>query len=175
MSVLNIITTPNEILYRKARPVSDYGKSFQELVDNMIETMRDAPGVGLAGPQIGISQRVIVVEYDDEEDEEAPKKLFTLANPEVSRTSKETLIGMEGCLSIPGITGEVERPESITVKGQNRFGQNMKVKANGWLARIFLHEIDHLNGKLFTDDDRAGDNVFQIVPEDEELENQESS
>jgi peptide deformylase len=172
MSLLKIITVPNEILKRKAKPVTDFGKSFQQLVDDMIETVRDAPGVGLAGPQVGKLLRVIIVEYgdEDEEDEDAPPKLFIMTNPDVTRTSEETTIAMEGCLSIPGITGEVERPESITIKGQNRFGQVMKVKPKGWLARIFLHEIDHLNGKLFTDDDRAGDNVYQITDEEDEIE-----
>lgn len=170
MTILKIVTVPNDILKRKARPVTDFGESFQRLVDNMVETVREAPGVGLAAPQINELQRLIIVEYGSEEDEEIPAKLYAMVNPEVTRTSKELVIGMEGCLSIPGLTGEVERPYSITVKGQNRFGQNMKLKPKGWLARIFLHEIDHLNGKLFTDDDRAGENVFQIVDEPDEIE-----
>ncbi len=151
MEVLNIVTIPEPVLRRKARKVTDFGPELQELIDNMVETMRQAPGVGLAAPQVDVSQRVIVVEYGDDEDEEAPKKLFTLVNPEIARASTETEMGIEGCLSVPNFIGEVERPYSIIVKGQSRRGQPVKVKAEGWLARIFQHEIDHLDGVLFTD------------------------
>jgi peptide deformylase len=113
--------------------------------------MREAPGVGLAAPQVDSPLRVIVIEFGDEENEEAPPKLYTMVNPEIVRVSDETVVGTEGCLSVPGFIGDVERMEQITVKGQNRHGQPMRVKANGWLARIFQHEIDHLNGVLFTD------------------------
>ncbi len=151
MAVLEIITVPNKVLTRKARKVTEFGPEFQQLVDNMVETMRQAPGVGLAGPQVNVLQRVITVEYGDEEDETVPLKLYTLVNPEIVRTSQETVKGIEGCLSIPDFVGEVERSVAVTVKGQNRYGQPMKIKANGWLARIFQHEIDHLEGVLFTD------------------------
>ena len=118
----------------------------------MVETMREAPGVGLAAPQIGLSDRIIVIEYPlDDTKEDAPKKLFTMLNPEIKEMSEETELGVEGCLSVPGLHGEVERSLAVTVKGLNRHGQPMKVKAKGWLARIFQHEIDHLNGVLFTD------------------------
>jgi peptide deformylase len=117
----------------------------------MVETMREAPGVGLAAPQVNESIRLIVVEYGDEADEEIPPKLYILANPEITRFSEDTLVGTEGCLSIPGIQGEVERSEAVTVKGLNRHGRPMTVKAKGWLARIFQHEIDHLDGILFVD------------------------
>jgi len=151
MSVLEITKVPAEILTRKAKPVSDFGDELQTLIDDMVETMRDAPGVGLAGPQVNQSRRVIVVEFGDEEDEEVPPQLYTLVNPEISKMSKETVVGTEGCLSIPELVGDVERAESITIKAQTRHGQVTKLKASGWLARIFQHEIDHLNGVLFTD------------------------
>jgi peptide deformylase len=133
----------------------------------MIETMRQAPGVGLAAPQVNVSQRILVVEYGEEPDEDedpkpAPKKLYALINPEISRASKETEIANEGCLSIPGIVGDVERSLSVTVLGQNRHGQPVKIKASGWLARIFQHEIDHLNGVLFID---RAEKVFQLQEE----------
>jgi peptide deformylase len=151
MTLRNIVFTPEPVLRRKARPVTRFDANLQTLIDDMIETMRAAPGVGLAAPQVNVSERLIVVEFGDEEDETVPPKLYVLINPEVSRTSAETEVGTEGCLSIPGFIGDVERASAVTVKGKNRHGQPMTVKAQGWLARIFQHEIDHLNGVLFTD------------------------
>ena len=151
MAILDIVTLPQVVLRKKARKVGEFGPDLQTLIDDMIATMRQAPGVGLAAPQVGESTRLIVVEYGDEENDEIPPKLYVIANPEITRASSETVLGTEGCLSIPGIQGDVERIESITVKGLNRYGQPMTVKANGWLARIFQHEIDHLDGVLFVD------------------------
>ncbi|MBN2385790.1 MAG: peptide deformylase [Anaerolineales bacterium] len=157
MSIRSITTLPAPVLRRKARPVTRFDADLQTLVDDMVETMRAAPGVGLAAPQVGVSERVIVVEYAEDEDEneeqveEAPKKLFVMINPEIKKVSAETELALEACLSIPGLQGEVERSLEITIKGQNRRGQVMKVKARGWLARIFQHEIDHLDGILYTD------------------------
>jgi peptide deformylase len=151
MAIREIVTLPQPVLRHKARKVSDFGPELQNLVDDMIETMRQAPGVGLAAPQVDEPSRLIVVEYGDEEDEETPAKLYVMANPEITRASQETLLGTEGCLSIPGVQGEVERLAAVTVKGLNRHGKPMAVKAKGWLARIFQHEIDHLDGILFVD------------------------
>lgn len=151
MALRDIVTLPNPILRRKARKVTDFGPELQTLIDDMIETMRQAPGVGLAAPQVDLSQQLIVVEFGDEEDETVPPKTYVLANPEIVKLSKETVKGVEGCLSIPGIVGEVERAEIAFIKGLNRRGQPVKIKAKGWLARIFQHEIDHLNGVMFVD------------------------
>jgi peptide deformylase len=151
MALREIVTIPDDILRRKARQINDFGPALQRLIDDMVETMRDAPGVGLAAPQVAEQQRVIVVEFGDEEDEEAPAKLYTVVNPEITRASQETELGDEGCLSIPGFLGEVERSQTVTVKGFSRHGQPMRIKAKGWLARIFQHEIDHLDGILFID------------------------
>jgi peptide deformylase len=151
MAIREIVTLPNPTLRRKAHKVSDFGPDLQELIDDMVETMRVAPGVGLAAPQVNVSQRVIVVEFGDEEDESAPKKLFMVVNPEITRSSRELVKGTEGCLSIPDIVGEVERSVTVTVKGLNRHGRPLKIKAKGWLARIFQHEVDHTNGVLFVD------------------------
>jgi peptide deformylase len=155
MALRKIITLPDTVLRRKARAVTKFDKDLHTLIDDMVETMREAPGVGLAAPQIGLSERIIVIEYferpEDEEKEDAPKKVWAVLNPEIIKYSEETLIGVEGCLSIPGLVGEVERHSSIQVKGLNRHGKPMKIKAEGWLARIFQHEIDHLNGVLFPD------------------------
>ena len=110
MSLRQIVTLPDPVLRRKARPVTTFDTELQTLIDDMIETMREAPGVGLAAPQVGVSDRVIVVEYaEDEEDENAPKKLFVMVNPEIKSLSEETEEGIEGCLSVPGWQGDVER------------------------------------------------------------------
>ena len=151
MTVREIVFIPDPVLRRKARKITTIDKELQTLIDDMIETMREAPGVGLAAPQVGISQRLIVVEYGSDEDEEAPKKLFVLINPEISETSEEMEEGVEACLSIPRMMGEVERHQRIVVRGLNRHGKPIKIKLRGWLARIFQHEIDHLEGVLFTD------------------------
>jgi peptide deformylase len=169
MAVREIVTLPQGILRRKAHKVTDFGPDFQTLADDMVETMRVAPGVGLAAPQVGESQRLIVVEYGEEEDEELPPKLYVLVNPEITRMSGEMVEGTEGCLSIPGVQGEVERFTAVTVKGLNRHGRPMTVKARGWLARIFQHEIDHLDGILFVDRAtklwQAEEHQGQVVPE----------
>jgi len=164
MALLEIITLPNPILRRKAHKVTEFGKEFKTLVEDMIETMRDAPGVGLAAPQVAVPLRLIVVEYGDDEDEEVPKKLFVVANPEIIEKSEEMALGIEGCLSVPDLIGEVERHESITVKGLNRHGMPLKIKASGWLARIFQHEIDHVEGIVYTD---LTDKIWKPTAEDE--------
>jgi peptide deformylase len=151
MALREIVTIPEPVLRKKARKVTDFGPELQTLIDDMVETMREAPGVGLAAPQVASPLRVIVVEFGDEENEEVPPKLYTMVNPEIVRVSEDMVVGTEGCLSIPGFVGDVERLDQVTVKGQNRHGKPMRVKASGWLARIFQHEIDHLNGVLFTD------------------------
>jgi len=162
MALLPIVTVPELVLRRKARKVTDFGPDLQKLLDDMVETMRAAPGVGLAAPQVGVPLRAIVVEFGDEEDESVPPKLFMVLNPEITRTSQEKVKGAEGCLSIPGYAGDVERFEAVTVRGQNRHGQPLRLKAEGWLARIFQHETDHLDGVLFTD---RAERVWKIEDE----------
>ncbi len=169
MSLREIVTLPNPILRRKARPVTDFGPALQTLVDDMIETMRQAPGVGLAAPQVGVSERVIVVEYpEDEEREDAPKKLYVVVNPEIKEISRETEMGIEGCLSLPGLLGEVERALAVTVRGRTRRGQPIKIKAKGWMARIFQHEIDHIEGIVYTD---RATKVWKPAPDEPALDN----
>jgi len=173
MALRTIVTLPDPVLRRKARPITKFDGNLKILIDDMIETMRDAPGVGLAAPQVGISDRLIVVEYgEDEEDEngeiiEMPKKLYVLINPEIVKVSEEKEMGVEGCLSIPGLVGEVERYSAIQIKGLNRRGQPTKVKAEGWLARIFQHEIDHLDGIVYPD--RATKVWKPAVDEEEDM------
>jgi len=165
MAFRKIATLPDPVLRRKARPITKFDGNLRTLIDDMVDTMRDAPGVGLAAPQVGISDRLIVVEYaespphfaedekveEGEEPREVKPKLYVMINPEIVKVSEEKELGVEGCLSIPGLVGEVERFTTIHIKGLNRRGQPMKLKAEGWLARIFQHEVDHLNGVVFPD------------------------
>ena len=166
MAVLPIVTVPDPVLRRKAHKVTDFGKEFQETVENMLVTLRDAPGVGLAAQQVGISDRLILVEYGDDDDETVPKKLYIVANPEIVSASEEKVEGLEGCLSVPGLVGMVERYQSIVVKGFNRHGKPTRIKASDWMARIFQHEIDHLDGIVFTD---LTEKIWEPGPEDEVL------
>jgi len=117
----------------------------------MIVMMREAPGVGLAAPQISVGKRVIVVEFGHESDESIPKQLYVVVNPEIIHKSERTVMGIEACLSVPGFAGEVNRARVVTISGQDPKGKKIKIRAEGWLARIFQHEIDHINGVLYTD------------------------
>jgi peptide deformylase len=158
MTVRDIIGPDNPVLRRKARAVADPNTpAVQQLIDDMIETMRAAPGVGLAAPQVAVGQRIAVIEYAEPapdappDAEPPPPKLYVIVNPEIVSRSDEMANGTEGCLSLPGIWGDVPRHEAVTVKALNRKGRPIKIKAHGWLARIFQHEIDHLDGVLFID------------------------
>jgi peptide deformylase len=142
VALLEIITKDNPRLRLKARRVPRVDDSVRRLMDDMVETMLDAPGVGLAANQVDVQLRVIVMKVDNQ--------LYTLANPEVVRTSGEQ-IGYEGCLSVPGFVGEVARADKVTIKALNRNGREVRIKGEGLLARAILHEIDHLDGVLFID------------------------
>ena len=162
MALKEVIKLPHPTLRRKAHKIVEFNTDLQQLIEDMIETMRDEPGVGLAAPQVNISQRLIVVEYpEDDSNPNVKPKVYVLANPELVQVSDKKEKGIEGCLSVPNLYGEVERSQSVTVRGQNRHGKYVTIKANGWLARIFQHEIDHLNGILFVD---RADELYQ--PED---------
>ncbi len=163
MAILDIVTFPEPSLRLKAKQVTKFDYELQTLVDSMFETMRDAPGVGLAAPQIGQSLRLVVVEYTDDEDENARPKKYVLVNPEIVKRSEEMVTDIEGCLSLPGLAGTVERHEAVTIKAKNRFGKPLKIEAEGWLARIFQHEIDHLDGVLYID---RAEEVFEPTPEE---------
>ena len=147
MPVREIVTLPNDVLRRKARVVTDFGPELQSLIDDMVETMRAAPGVGLAAPQVDVSQRVIVVEFGDEDDEEVPRKLHVVVNPRIKRPSRDQELGQEGCLSIPGLIGDVQRSTSATVLGQNRRGHKVKIKeAPLWAPSVI--RIDPKTGQI---------------------------
>lgn len=165
MAILDIVTFPDPFLRLKAKQVTKFDAELQTLIENMFETMRAAPGVGLAAPQIGESLRLVVVEYTEDEDENAKPKKYVLINPEIVKRSEETVTDLEGCLSLPGLAGRVERHQSVTVKAKNRFGKSLKIEAEEWLARIFQHEIDHLDGVLYID---RAEEVFEPTPEEAE-------
>ncbi|MEK0313187.1 peptide deformylase [Cohnella sp. 56] len=144
MAIRMIVKHPDDVLRERAQEVTKFNANLHKLLDDMADTMYDADGVGLAAPQVGISKRVIVVDADEEHG------LIELVNPEVVSTEGEQF-GPEGCLSIPGLQGDVRRPLKVKVKGQDRDGKPVEYEGTELLARAFLHEIDHLNGVLFID------------------------
>lgn len=165
MALLPIVRLPNAILRQKTRPVTQFDADLQKLIDDMIETMRAAPGVGLAAPQINIPLSLAVIESLAKEDEAGndipnSRELFVLANPEIVWRSRDLVAGIEGCLSIPGYVGEVDRHEEIRVRAQDRYGRKIRLRLEGWTARIFQHEIDHLNGILYIDKLTAKENFW---------------
>lgn len=171
MSIREILTPPAPALREPAEKVRAFTSDLRQLVDDMVETMRNADGVGLAGPQIGVAQRVIVVEYgeglEEPDTETAGLELYKLVNPEIVSASPETAMDNEGCLSLPGYYGEVERAKSVSVKAFNPEGEPVRIEADGWLARIFQHEVDHLDGVLFVDRARE---VWKVDEESEGAE-----
>jgi peptide deformylase len=143
MAIRQIVKYPDPILKKEAQQVTKFNERLHKLLDDMAETMYDALGVGLAAPQVAISKRVIVVDVGD--------GLIEMVNPEIVESSGEQIEPPEGCLSIPGLVGNVRRAQKIRVKGQDRYGNPVEMEAEGYLARAFQHEIDHLNGVLFLD------------------------
>jgi len=168
MAVLDIVPVggaQSEILYQPAVRVREFGPKLHQLLDNMVETMRVPPGVGLAAPQVGVDQRIVVIEYPDDEDEpQNTMRVYELINPEIVR-AKGTEIGQEGCLSIPGLVADVERATYLLVRTQDRHGNEHRLKVYDWLARIFQHEIDHLHGVLMTD---KATQLYKLVKSDED-------
>ena len=143
MAIHTVITSENPILRQKAKKVHRFDPSMQKLVEDMFETMHVSHGVGLAAPQIALSIRLFVAEFEDHK--------VAMFNPEIIKAEGEEL-GTEGCLSIPGYVGDnIRRATSIVVKGQDVRGKPMRVRAEGWFARVLQHEIDHLDGILFLD------------------------
>jgi peptide deformylase len=142
MVIRRILTAEEPILRERARKVTQFDASLHRLLDDMLETMRDAPGIGLAANQIGVPLQVAVIELEE--------KVTELINPQIVRSSGE-IIDWEGCLSIPGFVAEIARAAKVTVKAKNRQGKEFRVKADELFARALQHEIDHLNGILYVD------------------------
>ncbi len=159
MSVRPIVLLGDPRLRLKGRPVDSFGKYLHELLDDLTETMRQAPGVGLAAPQIGEAASVCVVE--------AEGRLHELVNPRIVRADGEDR-DLEGCLSIPGYVAYVTRKEKVWIVAQNRQGRKIKASAVGLLGRAFQHEIDHLDGKLYIDYLESMDELISVEPGDEE-------
>ena len=147
MAILPIRIYPDPVLRVKCRDVTEFDEKLRKAAADMVQTMHAAPGVGLAAPQVGLDFRLAVLDLSVGED---PKQVYVIVNPEVAeREGAET--AEEGCLSLPGITDKVERPTRVTVNAQDLEGKPIEIHAEDWLARAFCHEIDHLNGVLFTD------------------------
>lgn len=166
MTVREIIYASDPRLRQKAKRVNQFGPALEALAKDMLETMHDANGIGLAAPQIGLLQRLFVAELPGDEDDPQSGEPFVLVNPEVVKTSRNEVEGEEGCLSIPTWYGLIYRPEWIVVKAQDTTGKPVRIKAEGLLARVFLHEIDHLDGVLFVDRTESPDKLWQVKPED---------
>ncbi len=161
MAIFPIRTVPDPVLKQKSKRVRIIDKSIQRLIGNMLETMHYVSGVGLAAPQIGNPLRVIVIGIPGEED-------ITLINPKIVRRTGERLVN-EGCLSIPGYIGQIKRSVSVTAKGRDQNGKEIRIKANDLLAQVLEHEIDHLNGMLYIEHLESMDKLRKIEPEEAQL------
>ncbi|MDP9807519.1 peptide deformylase [Rhizobium tibeticum] len=148
MTIKPLIILPDPLLRQVSKPIERVDADFQRLADDMLETMYDAPGIGLAAIQIGVPRRMLVIDVSREGEEKQP---LVFVNPEVVASSDERSVYEEGCLSIPDYYAEVERPATVTVKYLDRDGKEQTVEADGLLATCLQHEIDHLNGVLFID------------------------
>lgn len=148
MSIKPIVLLPETVLREKSAPIERFDDELKRLASDMTETMYDAPGIGLAAIQIGIPRRMLVVDVSKDEDNQNPQVFI---NPEIVKSSDETSIYDEGCLSIPEYYAEVERPAAITVKYLDLSGKKQSIEADGLMATCLQHEIDHLNGVLFID------------------------
>jgi peptide deformylase len=158
MAVLKLCTVPDSVLRQKAKRVTSVDKSIRKLIDDMIETMREFSGVGLAAPQIGVSLRIAVIEIPDEE-------VITLINPEIiKRTGERTLD--EACLSVPGYQGTITRSVQVKAKALDRNGKAIRIKGEELLAQALEHEIDHLNGVLYIDHIDNPEDLRKITPEE---------
>ena len=161
MAVLTLTMMGNPVLHQKAKRVRKIDESIQKLIDDMIETMECTGGAaGLAAPQVGIPLQVIVIDLPE-------SGLITLINPQIVKSSGEHEV-IEGCLSLPGYRGLIKRAESVTVKGRDRSGKEVRIKGEGLLAQALQHEVDHINGVVYVDHVESMDNLFKAEPEDED-------
>lgn len=148
MAKLPIVTLPDPILRQSSRPVETVDASVRQLIDDMLETMYAAPGVGLAAVQVGIPRRIVVLDVAGDDDQPAP---IAMVNPQILALEGGLTMREEGCLSIPDVRIEIERPSSLTVRYVDRDGRPQELAADGLLATAIQHEVDHLDGKLIVD------------------------
>jgi peptide deformylase len=178
MSDLEILTVDNpdhlKVLRGKSRKVQNVTPKLVAFAQQMLEAMRNAKGVGLAAPQVGVLQRLFVVELPEDEENDQPRETYILFNPEIVKGSGED-IGYEGCLSIPGYIGEVARQEQVTIRGLNERGRPVRYKLEGYLARVFQHELDHLDGVLYTDKLTDPDTFQPVEAGEEEMAEMEAA
>jgi len=176
MAVLNVVTSENPSLREKSKRVSSFGAALNNLVANMFDTLHAANGLGLAAPQVGVPQRVFIVELPEELDEEGqvelPSERYVLVNPEIVRRRGEQEM-VEGCLSVPGYRGMVKRNTYVVIKGQDIEGRNVRYRAEGLLAQAFQHELDHLDGILYIDRIESADKLWRITPGMEEVDDED--
>ena len=156
MAVRPIRVEPDPVLRKRAKRVTNVDASIKKLIADMLETMKAAPGVGLAAPQVGVSLRVIVIGVPEQAE-------ICLINPEIVRRKGERLVD-EGCLSIPGYVGQLKRSEAVTVKGRDLSGKEIRIKADELLAQALEHEIDHINGVLYIDRMENMDSFRKVEP-----------
>tara|TARA_B000000532_G_C18836433_1_gene392753 strand:- start:258 stop:782 length:525 start_codon:yes stop_codon:yes gene_type:complete len=148
MTLRNIVIEPDPILRKKSSKLENVDDNTRKLLDDMLQTMYKAPGIGLAAVQIGVLKRLIVIDISKREEE---KKPIFLINPEIKFKSKKTSLYEEGCLSLPGYFAEIERPSECSIEYVDYYGKKKELKAEGLLSTCIQHEIDHLNGVLFID------------------------
>jgi len=157
MAVLPMVAYPAPVLRQKAKRVTNIDGAVARLIDDMVETMHEAGGVGLAAPQVGIPLRVAVIELPGEE-------TIVLVNPKIVKRSGERQVE-EGCLSVPGYRGEIQRSVKVIAKGLDRRGREIRIKGEGLLAQVLEHEVDHLNGTLYIDHLESIDQLYQVAPD----------
>jgi peptide deformylase len=160
MAIRKIVTVPDPVLRKHAKKVNSFDRSLKKLVADMMDTLHDANGAGLAAPQVGVSQRVIVLSINEKD----TTTEMAIVNPEVVKRKGERIC-KEGCLSIPGYVGEIKRSEEVKVKGFDITGKEMRIKGQGLLSQALEHEIDHLNGVLYVDHLESQDKLRRLEPE----------
>ena len=160
MAIRNIIKMGDETLLKKCREVKEVDERVLQLLDDMAETMRSANGLGLAAPQVGVLRRIVVIDVGE--------GIIELINPKIISASEELIKDIEGCLSVPGKWGYVERPKTVTVCALDRSGKEIEITGEGILARALCHEIEHLEGRLFVD------KVLEYIDHEDLEENKES-
>jgi len=168
MALREVITVGDPRLRQNSRKVRRITPEIQRLIDDMIETMHTSNGIGLAAVQVGELVRIITIELPEDEEKLGSGARYIVINPEIVKASHQTEVGIEGCLSIPGYVGEVERATDIVVRGMDENGKPFHLRPKGMLARVFQHEIDHCEGVLYIDRLTEPDRIWEVAEGEEE-------